>query len=77
MAGAGLAQIQVLTKRSDRLLELSPTLPWAPHIWMGVSVESLNYAPRIEHFANRRLWSSPSLEPLLGPSLPGLEGIDW
>lgn len=30
---------QVLTKRSERLLELSPELEWAHHIWMGVSVE--------------------------------------
>jgi protein gp37 len=27
---------QIFAKRSDRLLELSPMLPWAPHIWMGV-----------------------------------------
>ena len=32
-------QYQVLTKRSERLLELDPHLNWQPHIWMGVSVE--------------------------------------
>ena len=31
---------QVLTKRSERLLDLNPLLPWAPNIWMGVTVEN-------------------------------------
>ncbi len=31
---------QILTKRSQRLADLSPTLDWAPHIWMSVSVEN-------------------------------------
>jgi protein gp37 len=72
-------KFQVLTKRSDRLLELSPMLPWAPHIWMGVSVESLKYTPRIDHLRHTgAVVKFLSLEPLLGP-LPGLilEGIDW
>src|SRR5437588_9747670 len=30
---------QVLTKRSERLLELARHLPWPPNVWMGVSVE--------------------------------------
>ena len=34
---------QILTKRSDRLLELDAMLDWQPHIWMGVSVESAEY----------------------------------
>jgi protein gp37 len=36
-------QFQVLTKRSQRVFELSKELPWAPQIWMGVSVESEQY----------------------------------
>jgi len=36
-------QFQILTKRSERLLELSPRLKWAPNIWQGVSVESADY----------------------------------
>ncbi len=31
---------QILTKRSQRLRELSKDLQWPEHIWMGVSVES-------------------------------------
>ncbi len=70
---------QVLTKRSDRLLELSPMLPWKPHIWMGVSVERLDFVFRIEHLRRTgAMVKFLSLEPLLGP-LPALnlEGIDW
>jgi len=70
---------QVLTKRSDRLLELSPNLPWKPHIWMGVSVETLDYTFRIDHLRETgAVVKFLSLEPLLGP-LPGLhlKGIDW
>ena len=33
-------RFQVLTKRSERLLELDSVLPWQPNIWMGVSIES-------------------------------------
>jgi len=79
MCRADWHRYQLLTKRSGRLLELSPSLPWKPHIWMGVSVESLRYVFRIDHL--RRTGAAVrflSLEPLLGP-LPGLnlEGIDW
>lgn len=70
---------QVLTKRSRRLIDLSPQLPWAPHIWMGVSVESQDYTFRIDRL--RRTGANVkflSLEPLLGP-IPNLslESIDW
>ena len=30
---------QILTKRSRRVCELAPELPWPANIWMGVSVE--------------------------------------
>ncbi|MCR4315213.1 MAG: phage Gp37/Gp68 family protein [Planctomycetes bacterium] len=72
-------QYQVLTKRSDRLIELSDKLPWADHIWMGVSVETERYYHRIADLrgtgANIKFLS---LEPLLGP-LPNLilEEINW
>src|SRR5215468_8462615 len=39
-------QYQVLTKRSERVLELSPQLNWQPQIWMGVSVENADYVHR-------------------------------
>ncbi len=70
---------QILTKRSERLAELSPLLPWAPNIWMGVSVETTECAFRIDDL--RRTAAATkflSLEPLLGP-LPDLDlrEIDW
>jgi protein gp37 len=70
---------QVLTKRSDRLLKLSPQLQWPDNVWMGVSVEQAEYTFRIDHLrgtgAKVRFLS---LEPLLGP-LPGLNlaNIHW
>jgi protein gp37 len=72
-------RFQVLTKRSARLLELSPELQWAPNIWMGVSVEDRDYYWRIDE-----LRKTPaaikflSIEPMLGP-MPYLDlrGIDW
>ncbi len=70
---------QILTKRSDRLKDLDRTIPWADHIWMGVSVESEKYALRIEHLRQTRAkLKFLSLEPMLGP-LRGLDlaGIDW
>ncbi|PYM96624.1 MAG: hypothetical protein DME04_01355 [Candidatus Rokuibacteriota bacterium] len=70
---------QILTKRSARLAALAPDLPWKPHVWQGVSVESARYTSRIGHLqdvpaAVRFL----SVEPLLGPipRLP-LVGIHW
>lgn len=79
MRRADWHQYQVLTKRSDRLLELSAELPWAPHIWMGVSVENAKYAFRIDDLRKTAAQVKfLSLEPLLGPLRKlNLDGIDW
>lgn len=72
-------QYQVLTKRSERLRELAPQLPWEPQIWMGVSVENEDYLYRIDDLRHTGAHIKfLSLEPLLGP-LPklNLRGIDW
>src|SRR2546423_15531651 len=72
-------RFQILTKRSERLLELAPALLWPPHIWMGVSVESEEYTFRVEHLRQTEAHVKfLSLEPLLGP-LPrlNLQKIDW
>ena len=79
MRRASWHRFQVLTKRSDRLLELSPHLDWPGNVWMGVSVESDDYTFRIEHLcATGAKTKFLSLEPLLGP-LPNLDltGMDW
>jgi protein gp37 len=79
MGRASWHQYQMLTKRSERLLELSPQLPWAPQTWMGVSVESNDYAERIDHL--RQTGAAVkflSIEPLLGPLTKlDLRDIDW
>jgi len=70
---------QVLTKRSERLAELSMEIDWPANVWMGVSVENQDYVYRIDHLrqTDARV-KFLSLEPLLGP-LPYLDlrGIDW
>jgi protein gp37 len=72
-------RFQVLTKRSDRLTDLSEQLPWADNIWMGVSVESEPYTYRIDHLRDTgAAIKFLSLEPLLGPlDNLCLDGIDW
>jgi protein gp37 len=70
---------QVLTKRSDRLLELDPQIDWPANVWMGVSVENEKYEFRIDHLRKTRARTKfLSLEPLLGP-LPKLKlkKINW
>lgn len=79
MRDAHWHRFQVLTKRSERLRELSPHLEWAPNIWMGVSVESSKYIHRIDDLRTTGAQIKfLSLEPLLGP-LEGLclDGIHW
>jgi protein gp37 len=70
---------QVLTKRSPRLAKLAPKLPWPPHIWAGVSVETIQYRWRVDQL--RQVLASVrfiSAEPLLG-SLKELDisDIHW
>ncbi len=79
MVRADWHTFQILTKRSERLRELAPQLPWPRNVWQGVTVESQSYVHRI-----RDLETVPaavrflSLEPLLSaiPTLP-LDEIHW
>ncbi|HPI37518.1 MAG TPA: phage Gp37/Gp68 family protein [Ignavibacteriaceae bacterium] len=70
---------QVLTKRSDRLKELSMKLNWGKNIWMGVSVENQDYIYRIDNLRNTGASVKfLSLEPLIGPIRRlQLKNIDW
>jgi protein gp37 len=79
MAEAHWHTFQILTKRSRRLAELEPYLPWPKNVWMGVSVESPRYICRIADLrkipaAVRFLSIEPLLEPIVNLSL---RGIDW
>jgi protein gp37 len=79
MCRANWHRYQILTKRPERMLELSLQLPWESNIWMGVTVEADNYTYRIEHLKNTNAKVKfLSLEPLLSPiSNLHLKGIDW
>jgi protein gp37 len=70
---------QVLTKRSRRLREVAGKLCWPSNVWMGVTVESADYASRIADLrAAPAAVRFVSFEPLLGPvDGVGLEGLDW
>jgi protein gp37 len=79
MGRATWHRFQVLTKRSERLAELSPNLLWPENVWMGVSVETARYIDRIDKLrATSAKVKFLSLEPLLAP-LPDLDlsRIDW
>jgi protein gp37 len=79
MEAAHWHRFQILTKRSERLLELSSKLSWTANIWMGVSVEHPDYVYRIDHLRQTDAHIKfLSLEPLLAP-LPRLKlkNIDW
>ena len=70
---------QVLTKRSNRLVELSDRINWTPNIWMGVSVEDRNAIYRIDQLKQcGAAVKFISAEPLL-ESIPSIDlvGIDW
>ena len=79
MTRANWHQFQVLTKRSERLAEVSSLLDWPDNVWMGVSVEDSEREFRIDHLrgTGARI-KFLSLEPLLG-ALPrlNLTGIHW
>jgi len=79
MRRASWHTFQVLTKRSERLLELDSKLDWPDNVWMGVSIETESYTFRIDDL--RRSGAQTkflSLEPMLG-ALPNLDlrEIDW
>ena len=79
MREANWHQFQILTKRSERLIELHAQIDWPDNVWMGVSVESDRYQYRIDHL--RQTHAAVmflSLEPLLGPILNmDLSKINW
>lgn len=82
MHGTPRHQYLCLTKRPERIVEVErhPDFPgWAPHIWMGTTIESNSYVGRADHLracGAQIKWISA--EPLLGP-LDHLDttGIDW
>ncbi|NUU94789.1 phage protein Gp37/Gp68 [Marinitoga sp. 1135] len=70
---------QVLTKRSERLLEISKKVKWTDNIWAGVTVEHEKYLYRLNHLKKiPAKIKFVSMEPLLS-DMPYIDfdGIDW
>ena len=79
MQRASWHTFQILTKRSERLIELDSEIVWPENVWMGVSIENSKYTFRIDHLRESHAQIKfLSLEPLLGP-LPNLNlhRINW
>jgi protein gp37 len=79
MESAHWHTFQILTKRSERLMELAKHLSWPANVWQGVSVENESVIHRIDDLrhvpAQIRFLS---IEPLLGPlNNLNLDGIHW
>lgn len=72
---------QILTKRHERMLELSDHFTWTSNIWMGVSVEDQDATKRIGYLQETAAMTKfLSIEPLIGPlelGKIGLNGINW
>jgi protein gp37 len=77
MTLASQHEFQLLTKRSERLLEWTrekygtskkPILPWPKNVWIGVSVENEKVIGRIDDLVQTpALVKFLSIEPLIGP----------
>ncbi len=69
----------VITKRSERLAEMSDQLNWTDNIMAGVTVESRKYFYRIDLLRQTGAKHKYlSLKPVLGPMVDiDLTGIDW
>ena len=79
MNRAAIHTFQILTKRAERLAEMSDELPWSKNIWMGVSVENEKHKNRIDCLkytkANVKFIS---FEPLIADiGIINLKNIDW
>ena len=79
MTRASQHRFHVLTKRPERLVSLSPRLPWPANVWAGVTVEDAAHQDRAGDL--RKTGAALKylvLEPLLGPVDDlDLGGIDW
>jgi protein gp37 len=70
---------QILTKRSERLLDINSKIHWPKNVWMGVSIENSDCTFRAEDLKKTgSCVKFLSMEPLLGSVREiVLEGIDW
>ena len=70
---------QVLTKRSERLVTIKSKINWPGNVWMGVSIENVDFAKLADDLKRSgSIVKFLSMEPLLGPvGRIVLDGIDW
>lgn len=79
MADSPRHTFQVLTKRPTRVARIAQELPWPANVWLGVTVESVDYVDRLDVLRTvPAAVRFVSAEPLLS-ALPALDlqGIDW
>ncbi len=79
MANTPRHTYQILTKRPERMADLSRDLPRLPNVWLGTSIENDAVLDRLESLrATRAAVRFVSFEPLIG-SVAGadLSGINW
>ena len=79
MAAARRHTFQILTKRPERMRRVTERLDLLPNVWLGTSVESSDYLPRLDELrATRAAVRFASFEPLLGAITDAnLDGIHW
>jgi protein gp37 len=70
---------QILTKRPERMLEVTQSLSLLKNVWLGTSVESSDFLDRIDALRKvRAAIKFVSFEPLLGSvANADLSGIQW
>jgi protein gp37 len=70
---------QILTKRPERMADLSSDLPLLANVWLGTSVENSDAIGRLDYLrATNAAVRFVSFEPLLGSVADAdLTGVDW
>ncbi|MHB8283398.1 MAG: DUF5131 family protein [Caulobacteraceae bacterium] len=79
MAATPQHTYQILTKRPERMAQVTPDLPCLPNVWLGTSVENAAVLDRLDHLRNTpAAIRFVSFEPLIGTvGTANLTEINW
>jgi len=79
MANTPQHTYQILTKRPERMAEITKDLPLLRNVWLGTSIENADYLGRIDHLRKvNAVIRFISFEPLLASvGQPDLSDVDW
>jgi protein gp37 len=79
MAATPQHTYQILTKRPERMAEITPKLPLLPNVWLGTSVEDDQVLDRLDYLrATPAAVRFVSFEPLIGSvATADIAGIHW